>query len=175
MPAYEFEGKSPRLESSCFVHPDAILIGNVVIGAKCFIGAGAVLRGDYGGIVIGNGSNVQENCVVHAQPDTTANIEENVDIGHGSIIHGPCTIESNVTVGMGAIICDGCKIGAGSFIGAGTLLTPNTNVAPGKLAVGNPARIIKDTTEKHATFSRIAVELYQGLCERYKRSHRLIG
>jgi carbonic anhydrase/acetyltransferase-like protein (isoleucine patch superfamily) len=156
------------------VHPDAILIGDVIIGEKCFIGAGAVLRGDYGSIVIGDGSNVQENCVLHAQPDTTATIEENVDIGHGSIIHGPCTIKSNVTVGMGSIICDGCEVGTGSFIGAGSLLTPNVVIPPNKLAVGNPARVIKDTTEQHRTFSRHAVGLYQGLCERYQKSHKLI-
>lgn len=175
MPLYEFEGKSPRFAPSSFVHPDAIVIGNVTIGEKCFIGAGAVLRGDYGSIVISDGSNVQENCVVHAQPDTTAVVEENVDIGHGSIIHGPCTIKSNVTVGMGAIICDGCEVGSGSFIGAGSLLIPNTVIPPKKLAVGNPARVIKDVTEKHTTFSRVAVELYQGLCERYHNSHKLIS
>lgn len=170
MPLYEFEGKTPRLATSSFVHPDAILIGDVTIGEKCFIGAGAVLRGDYGRIVISNGSNVQENCVIHAQPDTTATVEDNVDIGHGAIIHGPCTISSNVTIGMGAIICDGCEVGTGSFIGAGSLLTPGMIIPPNKLAVGNPARVIKDTTEQHRTFSRVAVGLYQGLCERYQNT-----
>jgi len=174
LPLYEFEGKSPRLASSSFVHPDAILIGDVVIGEKCFIGAGAVLRGDYGSIVIGNGSNVQENCVLHAQPDTVAVVEEDVDIGHGAIVHGPCTIKSHVTVGMGSIICDGCEVGTGSFIGAGSLLTPKMVIPDYKLAVGNPARVIKDATEQHRTFSRVAVGLYQGLCERYQHTLKRI-
>ena len=174
MPLYEFEGKSPQLASSSFVHPDAILIGHVIIGEKCFIGAGAVLRGDYGSIVIGDGSNVQENCVLHAQPDTTATVEENADIGHGSVIHGPCTIKRNVTVGMGSIICDGCEVGTGSFIGAGSLLTPNTIIPPNKLAMGNPAKVIKDVTEQQRSFTRLAIELYQGLCERYQTSLKLI-
>lgn len=174
MSQYEFEGKSPRIAPSSFVHPDATVIGDVIIGGKCFIGAGAVLRGDYGRIVIGDGSNVQENCILHAQPHTTAAIEENVDIGHGSIIHGPCTIKSMVTVGMGSIICDGCEVGTGSFIGAGSLLIPNTVIPPHKLALGNPARVIKDTTEQHSTFHKLAIELYQGLCERYQKSHKLI-
>lgn len=174
MPLYEFEGKRPQRASSSFVHPDAILIGDVSIGEKCFIGAGAVLRGDYGRIVIGDGSNVQENCVIHAQPNTTAIIEENIDIGHGAIIHGPCTINHNVTIGMGATICDGCKIGEESFIGAGSLLTPNTVIPPGKLAVGNPARVIRDTSEQNRAFTSAAVKIYQGLCERYQNTLKRI-
>lgn len=174
MPFYEFEGKKPQLKSSSFVHPDSVLIGDVRVGEKCFIGAGAVLRGDYGSIVIGNGSNVQENCVVHAQPGTSAVIEENVDIGHGAIIHGPCLIKSHVTIGMGAIVCDGCEIGTGGFIGAGSLLVRNTVILPGKLAVGNPAKVIKDTGEYHNEFNRQAVALYQGLCGRYQNALRPI-
>lgn len=170
MPFYEFEGKTPRLDPSCFVHPDAVLIGDVTVGKRCFIGAGAVLRGDYGRIVIGDGSNVQENCVIHAQPDTTAIIEENVDIGHGSILHGPCIIKSNVTIGMGSVICDGCQVGTGSFIGAGSLLPSNTIIPDNKLAFGSPAKVIKDTTENQRAFTRNAVEIYKNLCERYHKS-----
>jgi len=174
LPLYEFEGKLPSLTQSCFVHPDAIIIGDVRIGEKCFIGAGAVLRGDYGCIVIGDGSNVQENCVIHAQPDSIATVEENVDIGHGTILHGPCTIKKQVTVGMGSIICDGCEVGSGSFIGAGSLLTPGTVVPANKLALGNPARVIKDVSEQQKKFTNIAVQLYQGLCERYQTTIKLI-
>lgn len=171
---YEFEGKCPRVESSSFVHPSAVLIGAVTIGKKCFIGPGAVLRGDYGSIIIGDGSNVQDNCTMHSQPDTALVIYENVDIGHGSIIHGPTTINNNVVVGMGSIICDGCEVGTGSFLGAGCLLTPNTVIPPYKLAVGNPGRIIKDVTEQHLDFSQKAVGIYQGLCSRYHGSHGII-
>lgn len=174
MPFYEFEGKIPQLDESCFVHPDAILIGDVSVGKKCFIGAGAVLRGDYGRIVISDGSNVQENCVIHAQPDTTALIEENVDIGHGSILHGPCTIKSNVTIGMGSVICDGCQVGTGSFIGAGSLLPANAVIPDYKLAFGSPAKVIKDTTEYQRTFTKAAVEIYQNLCDRYNKSFQPI-
>ena len=170
MPFYEFEGKMPQLDESCFIHPDAILIGDVTIGKKCFIGAGAVLRGDYGRIVIGDGSNVQENCVIHSRPDTTALIEENVDIGHGAIIHGPCTIKNNVTIGMGSVICDGCQVGTGCFIGAGSLLPANAVIPDNKLAFGSPAKVVKDTTESQQAFTRNAVEIYQNLCERYHKS-----
>jgi len=174
MPLYEFEGKCPRLPLSSFVHPNAILIGDVIIGEKCFIGPGAVLRGDYGSIIIGDGSNVQDNCILHVQPNSTAIIEENVDIGHGSIIHGPCIIKNSVIVGMGSIICDGCEVGAGSFLGAGSLLTPNMVIPSHKLVMGNPARVIKDVTEQHRAFSGMAIGLYQGLCERCQQSLKLI-
>ena len=171
MPFYEFEGKSPRLEPSCFVHPDAILIGDVTIGKQCFIGAGAVLRGDYGRIVISDGANVQENCVIHAQPDTTALVEENVDIGHGSILHGPITIKKNVTIGMGSVICDGCQLGSGCFIGAGSVLPANLVIPENKLAYGNPARVIKDTNEYQRAFTKIAIDIYKDLCDRYHKSY----
>jgi phenylacetic acid degradation protein len=146
----------------------------VNIGEKCFVGAVAVLRADYGSIVIGNGSNVQENCVIHAQPGTTAAIEENVDIGHGTIIHGPCTIKSCVTIGMGAVICDGCELGEASFIGAGSLLIPNMVIPSNKLAVGSPARVIKGVNQQHNDYNKHAVELYQDLCERYHNFFKLI-
>jgi Carbonic anhydrases/acetyltransferases, isoleucine patch superfamily len=171
---YEFEGKRPQTESSSFIHPDAVLIGAVIIGKKCFIGPGAVLRGDYGSIIVGDGSNVQDNCILHSQPDKALVIDENVDIGHGSIIHGPITINSNAVIGMGSILCDGCVVGTGSFLGAGCLLTPNTVIPPNKLVVGNPARIIRDVSEQHRGFSRKAAEVYQDLCERYHRTFRII-
>ena len=174
MPFYEFEGKMPQLDESCFIHPDAILIGDVTVGKKCFIGAGAVLRGDYGRIVISDGSNVQENCVIHARPDTTALIEENVDIGHGAIIHGPCIIKSNVTIGMGSVICDGCQVGTGCFIGAGSLLPANSVIPDNKLAFGSPAKVIKDTNENQRIFTKAAVEIYQDLCDRYNTTFQLI-
>ena len=174
MPLYEFEGKSPRLASSSFVHPDAILIGDVVIGEKCFIGAGAVLRGDYGSIVIGNGSNVQENCVLHAQPDTVAVVEEDVDIGHGSHCSWSCTIKAMSQSGWVQSYVDGCEVGTGSFNWCRQSADPKNGNSYYKLAVGNPARVIKDATEQHRTFSKVAVGLYQGLCERYQHTLKRI-
>lgn len=174
MPFYEFEGKKPRIDSSSFIHPDAILIGDVQIGKQCFIGAGAVLRGDYGQIIIGDGANVQENCVVHAQPDTVALICGNADIGHGCIIHGPCTIKKNVIIGMGSVICDGCEIGTGCFIGAGSVLPARAVIPDHKLAYGNPAKVAKETTDFHKTFIRLAIDIYKDLCLRYKKTFKII-
>jgi len=174
VPFYEFEEKTPVLDPSCFVHPDAILIGDVTIGKHCFIGAGAVLRGDYGSIVISDGANVQENCTLHAQPGSVAFIGANVDVGHGCIIHGPCAIGSNVTIGMGSTICDNCQIGDNCFIGAGSVLPSKLVIPDGKLAFGNPAKVIKDTNEYQRTFTKMAIDVYKDLCERYRKSFKLI-
>jgi carbonic anhydrase/acetyltransferase-like protein (isoleucine patch superfamily) len=174
MSFYEFEGKSPVLDPSCFIHPDAILVGDVTIGKQCFIGAGAVLRGDYGSIVISDGANVQENCTIHAQPGTVALIGENVDVGHGSIIHGPCSIGTNVTIGMGSTICDNCTIGSNCFIGAGSVLPSKLVIPDGKLAFGNPAKVNKDTTEFQRNFTKMAIDIYKDLCVRYHNSFKPI-
>lgn len=174
MALYEFEGKRPVIAKGSYIHPGATVIGDVHIGEKCFIGAGAVLRADYGSVHLGNGSNIQENCVVHAQPDSTAQIGENVDVGHGAIIHGPCIIHNNVTVGMGSIICTDTDLGEHSFLGAGSLLAPGKAIPAGKIAMGNPAKVSRDIDEYWKTYSQIAIELYQGLPERYSKTLKLI-
>ena len=174
MSFYEFEGKVPSLDFSCFIHPDAVLIGEVIIGKACFIGAGAVLRGDYGRIVISDGANVQENCTIHAQPGTEALIGENVDVGHGCVIHGPCTIGSNVTIGMGSVICDNTQVGNNCFIGAGSVLPSKLAIPDGKLAFGNPAKVIKDTNEYQQAFTKLAIDIYKDLCVRYKNSFKRV-
>ena len=113
MPVYEFEGKRPRIDVTAYVSPEATIIGDVVIGKGCYIAPGARLRGDWGAIVVGPFSNVQENCVIHAAPDETVILAERSHIGHGAVLHGP-VLEEHVVVGMGAIIMDDVKIGAGA-------------------------------------------------------------
>lgn len=139
MPVYEFEGKRPRIDVTAYVSPEATIIGDVVIGKGCYIAPGARLRGDWGAIVVGPFSNVQENCVIHAAPDETVILAERSHIGHGAVLHGP-VLEEHVVVGMGAIIMDDVKIGAGSCIGAGALVTTGTVIPPGRLFLGVPAK-----------------------------------
>lgn len=174
MAIYEFEGKRPQVGKLCFIHPQAAVIGDVELGDKCFVGAGAVIRGDYGKIVIGAGSNIQENAIIHAEPDTIALLEENILVGHGAIIHGPCLIQNNVTVGMGAIVSNGCELEAESLLGSGSVLPPNQRVPRRKLAVGNPARVVKDLDEKYVVYNQIGVQLYQELAQRCNKSLKLI-
>lgn len=166
MPLYEFEGKSPRVDAKAFVHPLAVLIGDVTVEAGCYVGAGAVLRGDFGSVKIGKGSNIQENCVLHTFPDKATTIHPNAHVGHGCILHG-CEIHSNVLVGMGSIVGDGAKINSNCIIGAGSFIDFGTEIPPESVVVGSPGRVIKAAGPEH--FKRIAdgLKMYQELTRRY--------
>ncbi|HEY5530497.1 MAG TPA: DapH/DapD/GlmU-related protein [Candidatus Anoxymicrobiaceae bacterium] len=166
MPLYAFEGKKPSIGKTSFVHPDAVVIGNVSIGETCFIGAGAVLRGDFGTIIVEDGSNVQENAVLHAGPETITHLGPNSHVGHGAILHG-CTLDEHVLVGMGSIINDGSHIGEGAVIAAGALVAPNTQIPERKLVVGVPGRVARDVDPGMESFIWIGTRLYQTLPERY--------
>ncbi|MGI5876415.1 MAG: gamma carbonic anhydrase family protein [Dethiobacteria bacterium] len=139
MAIYEFEGRRPRIDATAFVYPEATIIGDVVIGKGCYIGPGACLRGDWGSIVVGDFSNIQENCVIHSAPNITTVLGKKNHIGHGAILHGP-VLEEHVVVGMGAIVMDDVKIGAGCCISAGAVVTARTVSPPGRLLVGVPAK-----------------------------------
>lgn len=144
---YEFEGKRPYVGKGSFVHPEATIIGDVRIGEGCFVGAGARLRGDWGTIIIGPYSNIQENCVIHARPEMVAQLGSRNRIGHGAILHTP-KLGDNVVVGIGAIILDNSVIGEGCCIGAAALVTEETTVPPNKLVVGVPAKVVKDISDE---------------------------
>lgn len=174
MAFYEFEGKRPVIGQDSFVHPQAVVIGDVKIGDRCYVGAGAILRGDYGTIVIGNGSNIQENCVFHAEPDTTALIAEDVLVGHSAIVHGPCTLHKNVLIGMGAIISNQCEMEAGSLLAAGSVLPPGRIIPARQLAVGNPAKAVRELSEDLLQYNTLAVKLYQDLAIRCQKGLKLI-
>ncbi len=169
MALYEFEGRRPRVGRSSYVHDRAVVIGDVRIGETCFIGAGAVLRGDWGTIIVGDGSNVQENAVIHAGPETTTELGPNSHIGHGAILHG-CVLEEHVLVGMGAIINDGSHVGTGAVIASGALVAPRTRVPAGKIAAGVPARVVKDVGDQMEQLTWVGTRIYQTLPERYSSS-----
>ena len=169
---YSFNNYIPVIHESSFVHPLAAVTGNVIIGKNVYIGPGAAIRGDWGGIVIGDGCNVQENCTIHMFPGVTVLLEEGAHIGHGAIIHG-AHIGKNVLIGMNAVIMDNVKVGDNSIIGALTFVPEGMEIAPRKVAVGNPARIVKDVsnemiewkTKGTALYQQLPAELYQSLNE----------
>ncbi len=173
MPLYEFEGKRPLFDPEAFVHPQAVLIGDVIIESGCYIGAGAVLRGDIGSVRIGKGSNIQENCVIHTFPDKKTTIHPNTHVGHGSILHG-CEIHSNVLVGMGSIIGDEVKINSHCIIGAGSFIDFGTEVPPNSIAVGSPARVIKAAGPEHIKRIEDGLAIYQELTRKYLKSFKQI-
>lgn len=174
MPFYEFEGKRPVIGENSFVHPQATVIGEVKLGQNCYVGAGAILRGDYGCIEIGNGSNIQENAVMHAEPGTVAVIGEDVLVGHAAIVHGPCIIHDRVIIGMGSLISTGCEMGEGSFLAAGSVLPPGRLIPAHHLAMGNPATVVKEVSGNLAQYNEIAVKLYKDLAIRCQKGLKLI-
>jgi len=159
---YSFKGFIPIVHPSAFVHPLAAVTGNVVIGKDVYIGPGAALRGDWGGIVIEDGCNVQESCTIHMFPGVTVLLKEAAHIGHGAIIHG-ATIGRNVMVGMNAVIMDEVEIGDESIIGAMSFINANTKIPPRSLVVGNPGKVIKQVSDEMIAWKTKGTRLYQAL------------
>lgn len=159
---YEFKGFLPVVHESAFVHPQAVVTGNVIIGKDVYIGPGAAIRGDWGGIVIEDGCNVQENCTIHMFPGITVRLMEAAHIGHGAIIHG-ATIGKNVLVGMNAVIMDHVIIGDESIIGALCFIKANEKIPPRSLVVGNPGKIIKQVSDEMIAWKTQGTKLYQQL------------
>ena len=159
---YEFEGLRPVVHESAYVHPNATIVGNVIVGRDVYVGPSAAIRGDWGGIVIEDGCNVQETCVIHSFPGVTVLLETGAHIGHGAVIHG-AHIGRNVLVGMSAVIMDRASIGAGSIIGALTFVPADMQVPDLKVVVGNPARIVKDVSAEMLAWKTEGTRLYQEL------------
>src|SRR5215207_4076959 len=144
---YEFNGYRPVVHPSAFVHPQAAVTGNVIIGKDVYIGPGAALRGDWGGIVIEDGCNVQENCTIHMFPGVTVLLKEGAHIGHGAIIHG-ATIGRNCLVGMNAVIMDEVELGDECIVGALAFTRQGEKSPSRSLLAGNPARVIKPVSDE---------------------------
>lgn len=159
---FEFEGFRPVIHESAFVHPNATITGNVIIGRDVYIGPGAAIRGDWGGIVIEEGCNVQENCVVHMFPGITVKLKKGAHIGHGAVIHG-AQIGVNVLVGMNAVVMDHAIIGDNSIIGALCFVPAEMVVPERKIVVGNPGKIVKDACQEMIDWKSEGTKLYQAL------------
>ena len=159
---YSFGGFIPVIHESAFVHPQAAVTGNVIIGRDVYVGPGAALRGDWGGIEIADGCNVQENCTIHAFPGVTVVLEESAHIGHGAVIHG-ARIGRNALIGMNAVVMDHAVVGAGSIVGALTFVPSEMTIPERKVAVGAPARIVRDVTDEMLAWKTDGTLLYQKL------------
>ena len=159
---YEFKGFKPVIHKTSYIHPLAAITGNVIVGKHVYIGPGAALRGDWGGIVIEDGCNVQENCIIHMFPGVTVLLKENAHIGHGAIIHG-ATVGKNCLVGMNAILMDNVELGEGCIIGALSFIPEGEKIPARSLVVGNPARIIKKVNDEMIDWKSEGTKLYQQL------------
>jgi phenylacetic acid degradation protein/carnitine operon protein CaiE len=159
---YSFEGHIPVIDPSSFIHPQAAVTGNVIIGKNCYIGAGAALRGDWGRIIIEDGCNVQENCTIHMFPGVTVLLKEGAHIGHGAIIHG-ATIGRNCLVGMNSVVMDNVELGDESIVGALSFIKEGEKIPGRSLLAGNPARKIKEVSDEMIAWKTEGTKLYQAL------------
>ncbi len=162
MPCYEINGIVPVVDPTAFVHPAAILIGDVIVGPRCYVGPAASLRGDFGRIVLEAGSNVQDGCVMHGFPGTDTVIEVDGHIGHGAVLHG-CVVKRNAMIGMNAVVMDEAVIGESSIVAACAFVKAGMQIPPRSLAVGTPARVIRALTEEEIAWKVSGTVSYQDL------------
>lgn len=166
---YSIDGIVPVIDPSAFVHADAVLIGDVIVGPGCYVGPCASLRGDFGRIRLEAGVNVQDTCVIHSFPEVYVLIESNGHIGHGAVIHGG-TIRRNAMVGMNAVIMDNAEIGENAIVAATAFVKAGMKVPPGTLAAGIPAKVIRELSGEDITWKSNATRLYQQLAVRALKS-----
>lgn len=161
---YEFNGYRPVVHESAFIHPQATVTGNVVIGRNVYVGPGAAIRGDWGQIIIEDGCNVQENCTIHMFPGVTVVLRESAHIGHGAVIHG-AVIGRNSLIGMNAVVMDEVEIGEECIIGALCFLKSGEKIPRRSLVVGNPGKVVKEVSDEMIAWKTEGTGLYQQLPE----------
>ena len=154
---FEFNGYKPVIDKTAFIHPNATVTGNVIIGKDVYIGPGAAIRGDWGQIIIEDGCNVQENCTIHMFPGTTVLLKEGAHVGHGA------TLGKNCLIGMNSVIMDDVEVGDECIVGALCFVPAETKIEKRKVVVGNPAKIVKDVSDEMIAWKTKGTALYQKL------------
>jgi phenylacetic acid degradation protein len=165
MPCYEIDGIRPVVDPTAFVHPSAVLIGDVIVGARCYVGPAASLRGDFGRIVMRAGSNLQDTCVMHGFPGTDTVIEEDGHVGHGAVVHG-ARVGRNALIGMNAVLMDNAVIGESAIVAACAFVKAGMEIPPRMLAAGVPAKIVRPLEEKEMAWKVEGTRTYQDLAVR---------
>ena len=157
---YEIDGIVPVIDPSSFVHPDAILIGDSIVGPNCYVGPGAVMRGDFGRLILETGVNIQDNCILHGFPNTDTVVRENGHIGHGAVLHG-CQIGPNTLVGMNSVVNDDAVIGAECIIAAMAFVRAGEKFPPRSLIAGIPAKILRPVSDDEIEWKSSGTRDYQ--------------
>jgi len=165
MTLYEFEGRRPQIGKTSFIAESADIVGDVRMGERCFIGPGAKIKGDYGTIIIGDDTSIQENCVMHARPGETTTVGKNVTVGHGAIIHGP-TINDFAVIGMGAIVSDFAVVGEWGVVAEGCVVRSKQDIPPESIAVGIPAKVIGKIDQAYKDQWMKFKKIYSDLAEK---------
>lgn len=165
MKVYAIDGITPVIDPTAYVHPSAVLIGDVIIGPRCYVGPAACLRGDFGRLVLKEGANIQDTCVMHGFPGTDTVVEEDGHIGHGAVLHG-CVVKRNALVGMNAVIMDGAVVGESSIVAAMAFVKAKFEVPDRSLVAGSPARVIRELSEEEIAWKSAGTKQYQDLAVR---------
>ncbi len=168
---YEINGICPVVHPSAYVHPTAVLIGDVIVGPRCYVGPLASLRGDFGRLILEEGANVQDGCVMHGFPGEDTVVEVDGHIGHGAVLHG-CRIGRNALVGMNAVVMDKAVIGAESIVAAMSFVKANMIVPPRSMVVGMPARVIRQVTDAELAWKSHGTAQYHELAVRSRETMR---
>ena len=171
MNTYEFEGVVPVIDSTAYVHPTAVLIGDVIVGPRCYVGANAVLRGDFGRLRLQEGSNLQDTCVMHGFPECDTIVEVDGHVGHGAVLHG-CRIGRNAMVGMNAVVMDNADIGEEAIVAALAFVKANMQVPPRSLVAGVPGKILRALTQQEIDWKTTGTRVYQDLALRSRATLR---
>jgi phenylacetic acid degradation protein len=162
---YAIDGIVPVVDPSAYVHPSAVLIGDVIIGPGCYVGPCASLRGDFGRLILERGANLQDTCVMHGFPGTDTVVEEDGHIGHGAVLHG-CRIKRNALIGMNAVIMDNVVIGEEAIIAASAFVKAGVEIPPRVLVAGVPAKVIRPLSENEIRWKSEGTATYQDLTRR---------
>ncbi|MGO4394613.1 phenylacetic acid degradation protein PaaY [Variovorax sp. M-6] len=162
MPCYSIEGVVPVVDPSAYVHPTAVLIGDVIVGPDCYVGPCAVLRGDFGRIVLERGSNVQDTCVLHGFPAQDTVVGENGHIGHGAVLHS-CVVRRDALVGMNAVVMDEAEIGEAAIVAACAFVPAGRKIPPRSLAAGMPAKVLRELSDQEVAWKLEGTRTYQAL------------
>ena len=165
MPCYAIEGVIPVVDPSAYVHPTAVLIGDVHVGPNCYVGPLASLRGDFGRIVLLAGANVQDNCVMHGFPQQDTVVEENGHIGHGAVLHS-CIVRRDALVGMNAVVMDEAEVGEKAVVAACAFVPAGMRVAPRTLVAGVPAKLLRPLRDDEVAWKLTGTQTYQDLTRR---------
>ncbi len=168
---YEIDGVIPVVHPDAYIHPEAVIIGDVIIGAECYVGPCACLRGDFGRIVVEHGANIQDTCVVHSFPEEDTRVEPGGHIGHGAVLHG-CHIKRNALVGMNAVVMDHAVVGENAFVAAMAFVKAGMEIPDNTLVAGTPARVIRELTEKEIGWKSEGAAQYQQLAARSRHTLR---
>ena len=171
MPCYSIDGVIPVVHPSAHVHPTAVLIGDVIVGPGCYVGPNASLRADFGRIVLHEGVNVQDTCVIHGFPDSETVVETNGHIGHGAVLHG-CVVRHDALVGMNAVVMDEAEVGAYSIVAACAFVRAGLKLPERSLIAGLPAKVLRALTEDEIKWKREGTQAYQDLTLRCGQSLR---